>query len=311
MDNEKHIWITGFWRRLGALFIDGLILGFAGFLLGLLFEDYFVQMSGWGRLVGFSIALLYFGILNSAINKGQTVGKAIVGINVVDSDNNFISLPRSFARYCILAIPFYLNNARFTEDILFSPMMFLLMLIVIGCSLSIIYLYIFNRKTRQSLHDVIVGTYVTNINSTAVRTEPVWRGHYGVVAILLIGSGAVPYFTLSLAQQAPFADMLKIRKVIMNETSVVYASVYVGTSVFSNSNSATSETEYIAAQAFIEDDNIDNIAMAENLGSIIVNNHAEADSKDLIQVILTYGYDIGIWSSWKSYKHQFVPGDFN
>lgn len=173
MDDDENVWITGFWRRIGALLIDGLILGFVGFLSGLVLEDYFVQIGGWGRLIGFSIALIYFGILNSSINNGQTIGKALLKINVVDSNNQFISAPKSFLRYFILGTPFYLNNAWLTEDLLTSPFMYLLSLMVFGGSLSIIYLYVFNRNTRQSLHDVIIGTYVTNKDSSSSIIEPI------------------------------------------------------------------------------------------------------------------------------------------
>ena len=53
-------WISGFWRRIGALIIDTLILGIAGIVLGLFLESTFVLIGAWGRLVGFSIALIYF-----------------------------------------------------------------------------------------------------------------------------------------------------------------------------------------------------------------------------------------------------------
>ena len=94
MEDEVNTWITGFLRRIGAFFIDGLILGLFGFLLGLFLENYFVQIGGWGRLIGFSIALLYFGLLNSSLNKGQTIGKILLKINVVDTNgagDNFTS----------------------------------------------------------------------------------------------------------------------------------------------------------------------------------------------------------------------------
>ena len=311
MENEDSIWIAGFWRRIGALFIDGLILGTVGFLLGLVLEDYFVQIGGWGRSIGFSIALFYFGILNSSIHKGQTIGKVILKINVVDSNNSFISLPKSFARYCIFGIPFYLNNARFTEDLLFSPFIYLISLIIFGGLLSIIYLYIFNRNTRQSLHDVIIGTYVTNKESATCDTKPIWRIHYGVVATLFIAAAVTPFFTMQLAQQAPFTDMLNVRQVVMNEPVVVYANIHEGWSTFTTSDSGTTETTYISVQAFIKSDDIDNDTIARSLGSIIVNNHTAALSKDLIQVTLTYGYDIGIWSYWKNNNYKFSPNELN
>lgn len=311
MDNEENIWIAGFWRRIGALLIDGLILGFVGFLLGLALEDYFVQIGGWGRLIGFSIALIYFGILNSSINNGQTVGKALLKINVVDSNNTFISVPKSLLRYCIFGTPFYLNNARFTEDLLNSPLMYLLSLIIFGGLLSIIYLYVFNRHTRQSLHDVIIGTYVTNKDSNNSILEPIWKPHFAIIACLFIAAAAAPYFTMQLAQNAPFTDMLNVRKIVMSKPETVYANIQEGTSTITTTEAGTRTTTYISIQAFLAKDDINNETIAKDISKVIINNYSTASEKDSIQVNLTYGYDIGIWSLWRNHNHQFTPNDLN
>ena len=305
----ENIWITGFWKRVGALFIDGLLLGVVGFLLGLALEDYFVQIGGWGRLIGFSISLIYFGVLNSSINNGQTVGKALLKINVVDSSNNNISIAKSFLRYCVLGTPFYLNNARFTEDLLSTPFMYLLSFIIFGGLFSIIYLYVFNRNTRQSLHDIIVGTYVTNKGSEATDIEPIWKIHYLVVALLFVAASVVPYFTTQLAQQEPFVDMLNVRSEVMKEPGVVYANINEGLSTVTSSESVTSETTYITVQAFLASNDISNETIAKDIGKIIINNHKNAKSKNIIIVNLTYGYDIGIWSYWNNHNHQFKSND--
>ena len=60
-------WISGFWRRIVAIFVDFLILGLLGFILGLLLSNIFIQMGGWGRLIGFIIALSYFAAMNSKL----------------------------------------------------------------------------------------------------------------------------------------------------------------------------------------------------------------------------------------------------
>lgn len=309
MENEENIWIAGFWRRIGALLIDVLILGFFGFLLGMVFEEYFVEIGGWGRLVGFSIALIYFGVLNSSINYGQTVGKVLLKINVVDANNNNINILKSFLRYCILGAPIYLNNARFTDDLLSSPFLYLLSLVIFGGLISIIYLYVFNRHTRQSLHDVIVGTYVTNKGSSATPIVPIWKLHYVVVAFLFIAAAVAPYFTMQLSQQEPFVDMLNVRAEVMKEPVVVYANISEGKTTVTTTESGISESTYITTQIFIEKDDVTNEAVAKDIGRIITRNHQNAMSKDFIQVTLTYGYDIGIWSYWKTHNHQFTPND--
>ena len=75
MDGIDKTWISGFWRRVGALFIDSLMLGVLGVILGLSSESIFVKLGAWGPIVGFIIALFYFGIGNSAITGGQKLAR--------------------------------------------------------------------------------------------------------------------------------------------------------------------------------------------------------------------------------------------
>ena len=311
MNKDKSLWIAGFWRRIGAFIIDGFILGLIGYLLGLVLEDYFVQIGGWGRLVGFSISLTYFGVLNSTINKGQTIGKVLLKINVVDSNNQFISLSRSLLRYSILGIPFYLNNARITDELLLSPFIYPLAFILFGGLFATSYLYLFNRRTRQSLHDLLVGTFVTNKASSDTCVEPVWKVHYGVVGILFVAVTIAPYFTLKLAQNAPFTDMLKVRKMIIDKQDVVYANIEESLSFSTKDGEESTQASYVSVQAFLAMDDISNASFAKELGEMVVNNYSTAATKDTILVSLTYGYDLGIWSSWKIHTYNFKPNELN
>ena len=95
----------------------------------------------------------------------------------------------------------------------------------------------------------------------------------------------------------------------MKDPVVVYANINEGVSTVTTTESGTSETTYITVQAFLAKDDITNETIATDIGKTIINNHKKATSKDLIQVTLTYGYDIGIWSYWKNHNHQFTPND--
>jgi len=57
----------------------------ARLLIGATLFDQLSHLGGWGRLVGFCIAILYFGTLNSVVGKGQTLGKRILKIHVIMS----------------------------------------------------------------------------------------------------------------------------------------------------------------------------------------------------------------------------------
>jgi uncharacterized RDD family membrane protein YckC len=112
LEEVQNKWICVFWRRIGALFIDTLVLGVFGYVVGFFLEDTFVQLGGWGRLIGFAVSITYLGVMNSSLSNGQTIGKKILNIRVVDSSNSTIILPKSFLRYSFLAVPFSFNGAE-------------------------------------------------------------------------------------------------------------------------------------------------------------------------------------------------------
>jgi len=302
-------WISGFWRRIGALFIDTLILGAAGLVLGLFLESFFVQIGAWGRLIGFSIALIYFGVMNSSIAGGQTVGKRVLKLRVVDSNNSPISLGKSALRYFVLSIPFSLNGAQFSNEVMLSFLMYPLSLLIFGGLFSIIYLYIFNRITRQSLHDLVVGTYVVNANVEIQSLGKVWNVHIIVVALLFLAAAVVPAFTTQLAQSEPFRGMLNVQSALSNDSDVAYATISSGSSTFSSTNEGTRTTTYVSSQVFLKTNNVSDVDLAKRLASIIIENYPEAQQKDTIQINLTYGYDIGIASKWSNHAHSFNPAE--
>ncbi|HSH39809.1 MAG TPA: RDD family protein [Chthoniobacterales bacterium] len=103
--------VAGFWRRLLGFFLDTLLLSVPAFVAGVFLFDQFAALGNWGRLVGLVIALVYFGVLNSSIGGGQTVGKRCFRTRTVDNANHSIDLGRSILRFNVIALPFFLNGA--------------------------------------------------------------------------------------------------------------------------------------------------------------------------------------------------------
>lgn len=310
MTEEAELkWISGFWRRIGALFIDTLILGAAGLVLGLFLESFFVEIGAWGRLIGFFIALIYFGVMNSSIAGGQTVGKRALKLRVVDSNNSPINLRKSALRNLILAIPFSLNGAQFSNEVMLSFLMYPLSLLIFGGLFSIIYLYIFNRITRQSLHDLVVGTYVVNTNAKMQAPGKVWNVHLIVVLVLFLAAAIVPAFTTQLAQSEPFKGMLNVQSALSSDPDVAYATISSGSSTFITSSEGTRTTTHVSSQVFLKTNNVSDVDLARRLAFILIKSYPEAQQKDIIQINLTYGYDIGIASKWSNHAHNFNPAE--
>jgi uncharacterized RDD family membrane protein YckC len=96
---------AGFWRRLVAVIVDGILVGIP---VGLLYEAF----TGAGYVLGVVLAAVYFVFFEGGPS-GQTFGKKSVGIRVVDlATGGPIGYARAVTRYLgriVSSIPLYLG----------------------------------------------------------------------------------------------------------------------------------------------------------------------------------------------------------
>lgn len=304
-DHTPVSYAAGFWRRSIAFLVDALVLGLVGALAGWALFDVFARMGGYARVVEFAAALAFFGVMNSALFGGQTLGKRLLKVRVAGKDGALLSLPHSLLRYTVLGVPFFLNGAPFDSAVLFSPMEYVLSLLIFGGMLSILYLYVFNRHGRRSLHDLVVGSSVVSAQTpiAAVRPQPVWRVHLAVVGVLLIAAAIVPAFTGRLAQGELFKDLLVAHEAVNAEPGVQNAQLAHNTSF----RSGSANVQSAVAQVRLAEARVDDGAFAEHIARVILANDRKAAAMSTIQVTLVYGYDLGIASSWRTHSYQFDP----
>ena len=307
--DPNHAGISGFWQRILALILDGLCLGLMGIVIGLFMFDPLARLGGWGRLLGFSFALVYFGVLNSVIGKGQTLGKRIMKIEVVDRYRNYLSVGRSFLRYTVLGVPFFLNGALISTDAMISPVGYLTGFILFGIGGSIIYLYICNRHTRQSLHDLVVGSFVTKMSPKGQVVDLIWRPHLLIVGIWLLAVIVLSVVMTGLGKQGIFPELLAVQREIQSSGKVHMATATVGTS-WSLIGGNRSEKTYFLSNAIWKERPNDDESAALLVASVILKNYADIMDKDILAVTITYGYDIGIAKSWKTQQFQHSPSEW-
>lgn len=179
--------LTGFWRRLAAFVMDWIILALVGNVLALVLFDPLAALGGWARVVGFVVALGYFGLFDSAACGAGTPGKRVAGLRVVDGAGRGISLPRSFMRAALLAAPFLFNGMIVTmADASMAERVFAGLMG--GWAVAALYFAACNRVTRQALHDVALGTFVVygEASRRALEGLAFWRPHMLVVLLLLV-----------------------------------------------------------------------------------------------------------------------------
>jgi uncharacterized RDD family membrane protein YckC len=308
---SEHRSIAGFWRRLGAFFIDCLLLGAIGLGIGFFLTQELVSLGPWGRLLGFVVAFTYFGILNSRLGGGQTLGKRVLNIKVVKRNGSQLSVTRSFLRFLLLGAPWFLNNAQLPDSVLLSFWFYILSITIFGIGLSIIYLFVFNRRTRQSLHDLLVGSYVvpSKVEGTLLTVAP-WQFHLVVCGLLIVASGVTPYFAKNLAASEPFSSMMNIYRAVKAEPWVVHVQVNKGKTFVATLKKGQSETTYLNVMAYAKDPDLLNLERAKKLTMLALATDSSIRSLDVVQVTLAYGYDIGIASSWRSKSYAYSPEEW-
>ena len=133
----------GFWIRLVAYILDGLILGAAQLAVaiavgaasaagGMRGESAFEAAFGTAYVAGFLISLVYYVALPPTA--GATLGKLVLGYHIVAADGRHIGFGRALGRY--------------------------LGYIVSGLVLCLGFIWIGIDSYKQGWHDKIAGTYV-------------------------------------------------------------------------------------------------------------------------------------------------------
>lgn len=304
--------IAPLWRRVAAFLMDAVLLALGGFLIGALFYDALAQMGFAARLVGFGLSLLYFGLLDSRVGDGRSIGKRLFGLRLVGRDGLPVGLSRAGLRYGVLALAWFLNGAPVDADAFAgdSPAQLVLAVLgavaVFGLALSLLYLLLFNRHTRQSLHDLLSGCYVVMDSGGAPAASGLWRGHIVVVALLLLGSIAIPLGMKQMSQTPAFVAMMQVQRAVAQEPGVSEVSIQIGTAARSapDANTQPRHSLSILARSRVHDEPQH---LAQRLANRALDALPEVATLDLIGVHTYYGYDIGIARKITAYSLMQTP----
>lgn len=299
--------IAGFWRRLFAFLIDMLILGVVGLIAGTLLYDQFAALGAWGRLLGFAITLLYFGLTESWRGDGQSVGLKAMGLRVVSTSGESLGTPAAFTRAGIFCLAYFLNGAMFPVDPANFWIGASISFLIFGLIFSIGYLIIFNRRTGQSLHDLVVGAVVVRAppGKVSLVLPTVWRGHACIIgAATLIGAVGSGWAVHTLKQNKDFAPLFPLLREVYATPGVGRANVSVNWQTMNGNTSHHLRIDVTSAPDVQAD------ALAQRLAQLALANFSAARSQQSIVVTLTTGFDIGIASVWNSTRYDRTPAQW-
>lgn len=137
MTESQVVSPAGFWARLAALFIDAIIIGVPGYLLGIAFSENMGEFSIINFLIS-TISLLYYLVL-PVMWDGQTIGKKALGIRIKKLNGAKVGFGTMFMRYVIGYMVYG---------------------ITIGIAFIVSILMVAFGRQKRSVHDFIAGTYV-------------------------------------------------------------------------------------------------------------------------------------------------------
>lgn len=301
--------IGGFWRRLLAFLLDSFLLGIIGAIIGTAFFNTLVRIGPWARGVGFCIALCYFGLFDSSIGLGGTIGKRLLRLRVVDQQGGLLSLEDAILRFMVCAIPFFANGLSLPLSRTPWLVTALLGVLIFGGGTANLYLLTFNRPMRQGLHDLSVNSYVVmNESEGPVVSKPFWKTHWAIIATLVVLFGAVPSLILPrVLRKGAFPQMMADVTLIERIDGVQSAGVHE-TSMFHFGDSASAKFLSINIQWTGEPGDEEEIA--DQVAKVIIQNDRNIQNYAKLSVSITRGYDLGIGSRWTSRAFAYSPNEW-
>ncbi len=315
MDNLLPI--SGFWSRVGAFLIDTVLLGILGILLGLVFRTQFIALGDQGNLVGWIVALSYFSVMNSSICGGQTIGKRILRIQLVDASGATISYKRSLIRTLVLITPFFLNGFRFPGISLTSVISIIQAIIVFSGICGAIVFFIFNKQTRQTFHDLAAGSFVINKQYDDQPYEVPKIGRTPKIALVVVGIMMIGTVVFIMNRKSQFEKLTEVAdrlnriegvsrvKVIQvlpspkdKEGNVVNA-YKVSINIISPLENSVHDWTYIKE-----------IPEVQKAMRVVLDSDLIHQSGDIVQLNISQGYDIGIARMSNSISVGMVKSDW-
>jgi uncharacterized RDD family membrane protein YckC len=299
--------IAGFWRRLFAWIIDIAIIGIFGQIIGWSFSGFWFQIGPYGRFVGLFVVMLYLGLMNSKIGHGQTVGKRIVKISVRNEDNSQISLLKSFLRITIIALPLIFNG--WALPVLQGPVMQGVGYIIVGgIGLALLYTMVFNRGSRQGLHDLICKTYVISLDEAPIETFPKANKIHWIISACLVGLAVIGTVASILLRSMilsafSYEDSQGIYQVLQNDDRFFNANVTQG--VHYSSHEGTSH--FIKVEVWVRGlpTNEERVQLVDDIRQTILANTDNLYAYDYLTISIYSTFDLGISSGNVFFSYDY------
>lgn len=289
-------------KRFLAFVLDMIIISVVGYISGLLLENFYMKLGNYGKIVGAVVVLIYFGIFDSRICKGQSIGKKICKIKVVNRNSEYISISKSFLRSLWIFLLILLNGTSFTNS-KYLPLVVILGTIMFSIGLLEIYFFIFNKKTIQTFHDLLTDTFVSSLQT---QGEIEYKNNKKTIYF----SSVVPLLVLSLSIGANIAA----KKTYLNEfieiINVVQEKLPVHHTVITReikkivTKEGISQNNYVIVNTYKNIKSDDDKELAIKIALEVFNSNFIFNENELLSIVINSGYNIGIASKNNNQRYN-------
>jgi uncharacterized RDD family membrane protein YckC len=299
--------IGALWRRLVAFALDSLFLGLAASVLVWPFFKMLSHLGTWAPLLGFFIGLPYFALMNSRVGNGQTWGKRLLHLQVVYRDGETLSLSDSTLRYSVFSIGYYLSSIALPATRTPWIVMVLLPALTGGLCICIVYLVLFNRRSRQGVHDLAVDSFVADAHPNGpLMPKPIWKAHWlilgAILLVIFVGGGILESRMRNLKS---FSELLADLEIVEGMRGVYAASV-----MDANAWGSGNSKKLIIVTVHWTGDSDQQGVFSEELVRTLLLNDPKIDQWGALRVVVVRGYNIGVANANVSQVFQHTPAEW-
>jgi hypothetical protein len=131
------------------------------------------------------------------------------------------------------------------------------------------------------------------------------RVHTIAVPAIAALSLLLPAFTTRLVEQEMWAPLMHAYERVNADPMVLHAQVNRGFTARGDKR-----TTYLQITAYLSEPRIDEWEIAQRLARYAIQADPSSMNLDVVQVVLVYGYDIGIATGHRSYAHDKTAAEW-
>jgi hypothetical protein len=225
--------------------------------------------------------MAYFTAFDSAWGGGRSLGKRALDIAVVRADGTLIPAIAALARAAVVSVPLFIDHRTLSTDSLPTTAVHL---IAYAALMATLYLFVFNRSSRQSLHDLALGTLVVRGAGALPARVSTWKGHWVVVGLIVLWTASNVLLFASDSEDKAITELRLIEKDVAG-LPFVRSVRAVDRTQKCRSCSDRRETKFVALRLDLRHSLSDRDAVLRQVADVAFANHEQFFDQRKLRIV--------------------------